>query len=59
MGDKLVIVDIQFLYGRLWQIDIKNETTSQMMRLFSDEMEMERKMDCAKKRAKAREMMES
>ena len=55
MGDKIVIVDMQLLYGKLWQIDLKNETTGEVMRAFvgADELEKRMEREIARSKAKA------
>lgn len=36
MGDKIVIKEIEFLYGRLFQIDLHNESKDEYYRVFVD-----------------------
>lgn len=58
MGDKIVIVDMRLLYGKLWQIDLKNETTGEVMRAFVGADELADRMGRELTRAKAQEKME-
>ena len=40
MGDKVVIKEIEFLYGRLFQIDLHNESKDEHYRVFIDKCEL-------------------
>ena len=40
MGDKIVIEKIEFLYGRLFQIDLHNESKDEYFRVFVDKDEL-------------------
>ena len=40
MGDKIVIKEIEFLYGRLFQIDLHNENKDEYYRVFVDKDEL-------------------
>jgi hypothetical protein len=40
MGDKVVITKIEFLYGRLFQIDLHNESKDEHYRFFVDKDEL-------------------
>ena len=40
MGDKIVIKEIEFLYGRLFQIDLHNESKDEWYRVFIDKDEL-------------------
>ena len=44
MGDNIVVVDLQFLYGDTWQFDLVNENTGQQIRMFMTDEELEWKM---------------
>lgn len=39
MGDKIVIAEIQLLYGGLFQIDLHNESKDEWYRVFADKDE--------------------
>lgn len=39
MGDKIVISKIEFLYGRLFQIDLHNESKNEYYRIFAEKEE--------------------
>ena len=53
MGDKIIIVDMQFLYGYLWQIDLLNENTKEQARMFVNDEELQSKMSAAKAKEKS------
>ena len=40
MGDKVAIKEIELLYGRLFQIDLHNETKDEWYRVFIDKDEL-------------------
>lgn len=40
MGDKIVISKIEFLYGRLFQIDLHNESKNEYYRIFAEKEEL-------------------
>lgn len=40
MGDRIEIEKIEFLYGRLWQIDLYNVTKKEYYRFFVEETEL-------------------
>ena len=40
MGDKIVISNIEFLYGRLFQIDLYNEKKDEYYRVFAEKEEL-------------------
>lgn len=40
MGDKIVIAKIELLYGRLFQIDLHNESKDEWYRVFADKNEL-------------------
>ena len=40
MGDKIVISKIELLYGRLFQIDLHNESKDEWYRTFADKDEL-------------------
>ena len=40
MGDKIVISKIELLYGRLFQIDLYNESKDEWYRVFADKDEL-------------------
>lgn len=40
MGDKIVIAEIELLYGRLFQIDLHNESKDEWYRVFADREEL-------------------
>lgn len=48
MGDKIVIKEIDFIQGSLYQIDLYNETKKEWYRVFADKDELENKMRVAK-----------
>lgn len=48
MGDKIVVKEIAFIQGSLYQIDLYNETKKEWYRVFSDKDELENKMRVAK-----------
>ena len=39
MGDKIIISHIEFLYGKLFQIDLHNESKNEYYRIFVDKEE--------------------
>ena len=40
MGDKVVIFEIELLYGRLFQMDLHNESKDEWYRVFADKDEL-------------------
>ena len=40
MGDKIIISNIEFLYGRLFQIDLHNESKNEYYRVFAENKEL-------------------
>jgi hypothetical protein len=48
MGDKILLKDLQFLYGYLWQFDVVNESSNQQIRFFVTETELKETMQRAK-----------
>lgn len=40
MGDKVVISNIKILYGRLFQIDLHNESKNEYYRIFAEKEEL-------------------
>ena len=51
MGDDIKIKKIEFLYGRLWQIDLWNDTKKESYRFFVEEKELDKMLAKAKKKA--------
>ena len=49
MGDNIIIEKIEFLYGRLFQIDLYNETKKEHYRVFSEKEELENLLEKAVK----------
>ena len=45
MGDRVIIKNIEFLYGHLWQIDLYNETKNEHNRTFVENEELGNKME--------------
>ena len=47
MGDKVVISNIEFLYGRLFQIDLLNESKNEYYRIFAEKEELDNMLNSA------------
>ena len=50
MGDKIIIKEVEFLYGHLWQIDLYNETKKEWYRTFIEEKELTEILRVAKEK---------
>lgn len=42
MGDKVVLVAVEHIYGRLYQLDLHNETRDEFYRVFVDKGEFQK-----------------
>lgn len=49
MGDRVVISKIELLYGRLFQIDLHNESKDEWYRVFADKDELYTMLKIAEK----------
>ena len=58
MGDNIIIEKIEFLYGRLFQIDLYNETKKEHYRVFSEKDELENLLKKAVWQEKVKEFAE-
>lgn len=47
MGDIITIAGIEFLYGKMFQIDLHNETKNEYYRVFIQKEELEQKLKLA------------
>lgn len=47
MGDKVVISKIEFLYGRLFQMDLHNESKDEYYRIFAEKDELYKMLNSA------------